>query len=85
MARKPLNHVQYLAELNQRLWADPGFSEGMEFKLYPDGKIAGHLRDADAMGTCSIPALFARIEAQVVAEFELVVPIAPVVMERMAA
>ncbi|WP_326533618.1 hypothetical protein [Pseudorhodoferax sp.] len=71
MSRKPLNHVQYLAELNLRLWADPEFSEGMEFKLYPDGAIAGHLRHADGMGSCSIPAVFARIEAQVAREFEL--------------
>lgn len=71
MSRKPLNHVQYLAELNQRLWADPEFCEGMEFKLYPDGEIAGHLRHADNMGSCSIPAVFARVEAQVAQLFEI--------------
>lgn len=76
MQRKPLNHVQYLAELNRRLRADPQFSEGMEFKLYPDGKIAGHLRDADAAGSCTIPVVFARIEQQVACSCELVVPIA---------
>lgn len=72
MSRKPLNHVQYLAELNQRLWADPAFCEGMAFKLYADGTIAGHLRDAEAIGSCSIPAVFARIEALVAGEFEIV-------------
>lgn len=71
MSRKPLNHVQYLAELNQRLWADPAFCEGMAFKLYPDGKIGGHLRDADGMGSCCIPEVFGRIEAQVAQEFEI--------------
>lgn len=76
MPRKPLNHVQYLAELNQRLRADPDFSEGMAFKLYPDGKIGGHLRDADSVGSCTIPAVFARIEAQVACECQLVVPMA---------
>lgn len=75
MSRKPLNHVQYLAELNQRLWSDPEFCEGMAFKLYPDGKIGGHLRDADGMGSCSIPAVFARIERQVALEFELAVSV----------
>lgn len=75
MPRKPLNHVQYLAELNQRLWADPEFCEGMAFRLYPDGEIGGHLRDADGIGSCRIPAVFARIEAQVAREFALVVPI----------
>ncbi|MFT3721000.1 hypothetical protein [Pseudorhodoferax sp.] len=74
--RKPLNHVQYLAELNQRLWADPAFCEGMAFRLYPDGKIGGYLRDADTAGSCTIPAVFARIQAQVEREFELVVPMA---------
>lgn len=72
MPRKPVNHVQYLAELNQRLWADPEFCEGMAFKLYPDGKIGGHLRDAGGGGSCSIPAVFARIEALVAGEFEVV-------------
>ncbi len=76
MSRKPLNHLQYLAELNQRLRADPDFCEGMAFKLYPDGKIGGHLRDAAAVGSCTIPAVFARIEAQVACECELVVPMA---------
>lgn len=71
MQRKPLNHVQYLAELNLRLWADPEFCEGMEFKLYPDGTIAGHLRHADGMGSCSIPPVFARIEEQVACKFEI--------------
>ncbi|KQP19764.1 hypothetical protein ASF43_28435 [Pseudorhodoferax sp. Leaf267] len=69
-----MNHVQYLAELNQRLWSDADFSEGMEFKLYPDGTIAGHLRDADGMGSCTIPAVFARIEHEVAQRFSLVVP-----------
>lgn len=76
MSRKPLNHLQYLAELNQRLRADPEFSEGMAFKLYPDGKIGCHLRDADGVGSCTIPAVFARIEAQVACRYELVVPMA---------
>lgn len=75
MARKILNHVQYLAELNQRLWADPDFRDGMAFKLYPDGQIAGHLRDAGHVGSCSIPAVFARIEAQVVQAYELALPV----------
>lgn len=74
MSRQPVHPVQYLAELNQRLWADPAFREGMEFKLYADGKIGGHLRDADGMGSCSIPAVFARIEAQVARRFEVLVP-----------
>ena len=86
MSRKPLNHVQYLAELNQRLWADPEFSEGMAFRIYPDGKIAGHLRDASDVGSCRIPAVFARIEQCVAREFELVVPVvAPPVAEGMLA
>lgn len=72
MPRKPVNHVQYLAELNQRLWADPAFCEGMAFKLYPDGQIGGHQRDAGGVGSCSIPTVFARIEALVAAEFEIV-------------
>lgn len=76
MSRKPLNHLQYLAELNQQLRADPEFREGMEFKLYPDGKIGGHLRDADAVGSCTIPAVFLRIEQRVACRCELVVPIA---------
>ncbi len=75
MSRRSLNHVQYLAELNRRLWADPDFREGMEFKLYPDGEIAGHLRDADQTGSCCIPAVFSRIEAQVAKECDLFVPI----------
>lgn len=70
--RKPLNPVQYLAELNLRLWADPAFHEGMAFRRYPDGQIAGHLRDADAVGSCSIPAVFGRIAEQVAREFVLV-------------
>lgn len=74
MPRRPLNHVQYLAELNQRLWADPEFREGMAFRIYPDGQIAGHLRDACELGSCSIPAVFARIAQCVEREFELVVP-----------
>lgn len=75
MPRKLLNHVQYLAELNQRLWADPDFRDGMAFKLYPDGAIAGHLRDAEHAGSCSIPAVFARIEAQVAQAYELAMPL----------
>jgi hypothetical protein len=74
MQRRPLNHVQYLAELNQRLWADPAFREGMAFRLYPDGQIAGHLRDCCDAGSCSIPAVFARIAQDVAQAFELVVP-----------
>lgn len=74
MHRRPLNHVQYLAELNQRLWADPHFREGMAFRLYPDGQIAGHLRDCSEVGSCSVPAVFARIEDEVAQTFELVVP-----------
>jgi hypothetical protein len=86
MQRKPLNHVQYLAELNQRLWADPEFCEGMAFRIYPDGKIAGHLRDASDVGSCRIPVVFARIEQCVAREFELVVPVvAPAVPEGMLA
>ena len=86
MPRTPVNHVQYLAELNQRLWADPEFSEGMSFKLYPDGKIGAHLRDADGVGSCSIPAVFARIEAQVAQDFELAAPLPGAwAQERMAA
>jgi hypothetical protein len=75
MPRKPLNPTQYLAELNQRLWSDPQFCEGMSFKLYPDGQIAAHLREANATGGCAIPALFARIEALVAAEYVLVLPV----------
>lgn len=75
MPRKPLNPVQYVAELNQRLWADPEFCEGMAFKLYPDGKIGGHLRDADGVGSCTIPAVFARIETEVSRCYELVMPV----------
>ncbi|HVR53007.1 MAG TPA: hypothetical protein VMS38_25010 [Pseudorhodoferax sp.] len=74
MPRKLLNHVQYLAELNQRLWADPDFRDGMAFRLYPDGKIAGHLRDAEHVGSCTIPTVFARIEAQVAQAYELALP-----------
>lgn len=85
MSPKPVNHVQYLAELNQRLWADPEFCEGMAFKLYPDGKIGGHLRDAGGVGSCSIPAVFARIEAQVAQDFELAAPLPGVwTQERMS-
>lgn len=75
MARKILNHVQYLAELNQRLWADPDFRDGMAFRRYPDGQIAGHLRDAGHVGSCSIPAVFARIAAQVAQGCELALPV----------
>lgn len=75
MHRKPVNAVQYLAELNQRLWADQAFGEGMAFRLYPDGKIGPHLPDADAGGCCSIPPVFARIEEQVALEFEIMVPL----------
>lgn len=85
MSRKSLNHVQYLAELNQRLWADPDFREGMEFKLYPDGEIAGHLRGANQAGACSIPAVFSRIEAQVAQECDLFLPIVQFSREPMAA
>ncbi|KQP37126.1 hypothetical protein [Pseudorhodoferax sp. Leaf274] len=86
MQRKPLNHVQYLAELNQRLWADPEFAEGMAFHIYPDGKIAGHLRDASDVGSCRIPAVFSRIEQAVACEYELVVPVAaPRIAEGMLA
>lgn len=86
MQRKPLNPVQYLAELNQRLWADPEFSEGMAFRIYPDGKIAGHLRDACDVGSCCIPAVFARIEESVAREFTLAAPaVAPPVAESMLA
>ena len=86
MPRRPLNHVQYLAELNQRRWADPEFSEGMAFRIYPDGKIGGHLRDASDVGSCRIPAVFARIEQCVAREFELVVPVVtPQVAEGMLA
>lgn len=74
--RTPLTHLQYLAELNQRLRADPEFREGMEFKLYPDGTIGGHLREADAAGSCTIPAVFLRIQQEVGARCKLVVPIA---------
>ncbi len=76
MQRKPLNHVQYLAELNQRLWADPEFAEGMAFRIYPDGQIAGHLRDASGVGSCRIPNVFGRIEQAVARVYELVVPMA---------
>lgn len=75
MSRKPVHPLQYVAELNVRLWADSAFCEGMAFKLYPDGKIGPYLRDADAAGSCSIPPVFARIEAQVAREFEILVPV----------
>lgn len=72
LQRQPLNPVQYVAELNQRLWADAEFREGMAFRVYPDGRIGGHLRDCSEAGSCGIPAVFARIEAQVAARFEMV-------------
>ena len=78
MQRKPVTAIQYLAELNQRLRADPAFGEGMAFRLYPDGKIGAHLRDADDVGSCSIAPVFARIEEQVAQEFEILMPVAPV-------
>ena len=75
VARKPVTAIQYIAELNQRLWQDPAFCEGMEFKLYPDGKIGPHMRNADAVGNASIPTVFGRIEAAVEKEFEVIVPV----------
>ena len=75
MSRQPVNAVQYVAELNARLWADPAFSEGMAFKLYPDGQIGPHLRAAEGAGSCSIPPVFSRIAAQVAAQFEILLPV----------